>query len=136
MSTKGLTLIAFMVVALVVWIINLARGGDWVGLGILFFTGLIILILVGAMAFSIVRGGLRRERSHQEYHELTRALTDQTKTVIVMSRMTANATFPIHEESAGAPPALPDLPPGHLLTVGGLVIDSNAFREVDQDQSN
>lgn len=118
-------------VGLTIWIIQLAREGDPVGMGILLYLGLLILILCGAVATAIIIGGIRKKRTHDDYNAVVRAFNDQSRSVVQLTKVTSDLAL-VSSESlplmAAYPPALP---PGQLRGPGNMVIDQDAFSNLE-----
>lgn len=126
-SIVSVFIIVAAVAGLTIWIIQLARAGDPVGMGILLYLGLIILVLCGAVATTLIVGGLRKKRTHDEYNAVVRAFNDQSRSVVQLTKVTSDLALASSDSLSLIPTYPPALPPGQLRGPGNMVIDQDAF---------
>lgn len=131
MSIVPVFVVVTALVGLTIWIIQLAREGDPVGIGVLLYLGLLLLIICGAIATTIIIGGIRKKRTHDDYNAVVRAFNDQSRSVVQLTKVTSDLAL-VSSESlplmAAYPPALP---PGQLRGPGDMVIDQDAFSNLE-----
>lgn len=123
MGNKVIGAAVLTVVGLIIWIINLARSGDPVGLALVITFCSVIILLAIASSIAVIRGGIRRGRSHEEYHQVVRSATDLTKLVVQLSQKTAPPSA-----YQGVGPTLPQLPAGQAYGPGNNVVDVESFQ--------
>lgn len=130
MSGKIIGLTVLAVVGLVIWIINLARDGDPVGLGLVITFCVVLVLLALSTCVAVIIGGVRRGRSHDEYHQVVKSTTDLGKLVVQLSqKATYSPAAPFQGTSQ-----LPQLPHGSMYGPGDNVVDVEAFQVLNSDQ--
>ncbi|MCQ3976905.1 MAG: hypothetical protein DPW09_26045 [Anaerolineae bacterium] len=129
-SIVSVFIIVAAVTGLTIWIIQLARAGDPVGIGILLYLGLLSLILCGAVATALIIGGLRKKRTHDEYNAVMRAFNDQSRSVVQLTKVTSDLALASSDSWPLMRAYPPALPPGQLRGPGNMVIDQDAFNNL------
>lgn len=146
MSAKHTFIITLGWIVIIGWVIQLARWGDPVGMGILLWVGAIITILALAISAAIWKAGGHTRVRGEQFNDLHRAFNDQARSFNKVTEMVVDVASqpppaPINNYGASQqfvlpPPSHASLGPGQLMTREGFVIDTRAFAALDSQAEN
>jgi len=116
-----------------IWIIQLARGGDPVGYMLLAGEGVLASVLVVGLIIAVTLSQVAKvnrvpaspRRDLKELYETTRLLTQHNKSLRQLLE---------EQGEGGGASSPPSLRPGQMMTADGLVIEGEAFDQLDEEE--